>query len=115
MIERSLTELFIGEGKTRRLTDEEVARIRRDGVGNGFVVNSPADGFRGDGSVWFGTCSVCNERVTNSWRDGVWKHTIYTRKVINTNGFISSSNSYQSDYCPTEQGVSIPCEVVQKF
>lgn len=114
MIERSLTELFVGEGKTRRLTDEEVTRVRADGLGNGFVVIDPADGFRRDGSVWFGTCSVCNERVTNSWRDGVWKHTIYTRKVINPDGFISSSASYQSDYCPTERGIVTPCEIIQR-
>ena len=114
MIERSLTELFIGEGKTRRLTDEEVTRVRLDGVGNGFMVNNPADGFRGDGSLWFGNCSVCNERVSNSWREGVWEHTIYTRKVIEPNGFVSSSASKKADYCPTERGITIPCEVIQK-
>ena len=114
MIERSLMELFVGEGKTRRLTDEEVTRVRADGLGNGFVVIDPADGFRRDGSVWFGTCSVCNERVTNSWRDGVWKHTIYTKKVIQPNGFVSSSTSYESDYCPTERGIVTPCEIIQR-
>lgn len=114
MIERSLMELFVGEGKTRRLTDEEVTRVRLDGVGNGFVVDNPADGFRGDGSLWFGTCSVCNERVSNSWRDGVWKHTIYTHKTINPNGLIAISVSQEADYCPTERGITIPCEIIQR-
>lgn len=111
---QSLTDLFIGEGKTRRLTDEEVARIRRDGLGNGFVVLEPADGFRRDGSLWFGVCSVCSERVSNSWRTGVWEHTIYSRKVIEPNGFVSSSSSQKADYCPTERGISIPCEIIQR-
>jgi hypothetical protein len=109
-----LRELFIGEGKSRTLTDEEVTRIRRDGLGNGFSVIDPADGYRADGSLWFGDCSVCNERVTNSWTDGVWKHTNYTRKVINPDGFISSATSRQSDYCPKERGVLIDCEIVQR-
>jgi len=109
----SLTDLFIGEGKSRRLADEEVRRIRRDGVGNGFVVLEPADGFRRDGSLWFGVCSVCSERVSNSWTDGVWKHTTPTKQVLNPNGVVSASVTQQTDYCPTERGIAIPCEVVQ--
>ncbi len=86
---------------TRTITAEEIQANRENGVGNGFKVLNPGDGFRRDGSLWFGTCSVCGERVSNSLRDGVWKHTIYTSKTYNENGLLASATSYESEVCPT--------------
>ena len=56
--------------------------IRENGIGSNFRVINPADGFRKDNRLWFGTCSVCGERVVNSSFRGVWEHTITTQKGV---------------------------------
>lgn len=85
----------------REITDGEIQRVRENGEGNGFDVMDPSDGFRRDGSLWFGTCSVCGEQVTNSLRDGVWKHRIPTGDTRDSDGFILGTASLSVDYCPT--------------
>ena len=69
--------------------------IREKGIGNGFSVLNPADGYRKDNRLWFGNCSVCNERVTNSNLKGIWEHT----EILEQNGL--STKSRQIDYCPS--------------
>lgn len=68
--------------------------IREQGIGNGFTVLNPADGFRKDNTLWFGECSNCGERVVCSWIDKVWTHTVYLVKEAN------HSVSRSVDYCP---------------
>jgi hypothetical protein len=70
--------------------------IRENGIGSNFRVISPADGFRKDNRLWFGTCSVCSERVINSSFRGVWEHTLKTET--------SNPNHYSFRYidsCPS--------------
>lgn len=107
---KSLLGMMISE--TRKLTDEEVSEIRKNGVGNGFSVLTPADGHRQDNTLWFGECSVCGNRVTNSIKDGVWSHTNYTSRSYNKDGVLCASSSFESDYCPKERGIVVECEVV---
>lgn len=97
MIQNGLMGLVLAD---RKITDGELQRIRENGEGNGFSVLDTRDGFRRDGSLWFGTCSVCGERVTNSWRDGLWKHQVATGNTFDSDGFILGTASYQVDYCP---------------
>jgi len=55
-----------------KLTNKE---IRTLGIGEGFKVIDPADGYRKDNTIWFGTCSVCGERVSHSViTDYKWRH-----------------------------------------
>lgn len=68
--------------------------IREQGIGNGFTVLNPADGFRKDNTLWFGECSNCGERVTCDGFTKVWNHRIYSVKEAN------HSISRQVDYCP---------------
>lgn len=102
MIDKNIMARVIAD--TRKLTDTEVQQVRENGLGNGFSVTDPADGFRQDDTLWFGTCSVCGETVHNSWRDGIWKHTVYTSRTFYDNGLPKSSSSYDTDYCPTARG-----------
>lgn len=54
----------------------EIKEIREMGIGNGFTVINPQDGFRKDNTIWNGTCSECGERVHNSvMTKYAWKHT----------------------------------------
>lgn len=108
MVDRNIMEMIIAD--RRQLTDKEVERIRKNGEGNGFTVLDPADGFRGDGSLWFGTCSACGERVSNSWLDGAWEHTVYTARTYYETGMVATSTSYQTDYCPTARGEGLSDE-----
>ncbi len=73
---------------------------------NGFTAINCEDGFRKDNRLWFGECSVCGESITNSARDGIWKHEIVLEQRLNANGGISYKSSKQVDYCPSNQGVS---------
>ena len=57
---------------------------------NGFVALNCEDGYRKDNRLWFGECSECGERITNSFLDGVWKH---TQKL-------EDGWSRQIDFCP---------------
>ena len=53
----------------------EIEEIREKGIGNGFTVVNPEDGFRKDNTIWFGNCSKCGNRVSNSiMTKFVWKH-----------------------------------------
>jgi hypothetical protein len=50
-------------------------RIRELGLGNGFSVLNPEDGYRKDNSVWFGECSKCGQMVANGRFFGLnWVH-----------------------------------------
>lgn len=105
MIDKNIMARIIAD--TREMTDTELQRIRENGEGNGFKVLDPEDGFRRDGSVWFGTCTECGEGVSNSWRDGVWKHRVVTDQTYHKDGSILSSNIRFVDYCPTaREGVA---------
>jgi hypothetical protein len=83
---------------------DTLARIREDGVGNGFTVLDPKDGFRQDGKLWFGTCAVCNGRVTNSRLDGVWTHYKTITVSRHANGSPLRQDTQTFDYCPTARG-----------
>lgn len=102
MIDRNLMALVIAD--TREMTDTELSQIRENGLGNGFTALEPHDGFRKDNSVWFGVCSECGETVSNSWREGVWVHTVYTSRTYYPNGLPASSTSHQANYCPKQRG-----------
>lgn len=57
------------------ITKENFQSVRENGIGSNFSVINPADGFRKDNRLWFGTCSVCGQSVTNSAIDGRgWLH-----------------------------------------
>lgn len=102
MIHKEIMKMVIAD--TRKITEGELTQIRTEGLGNGFTVLTPEDGFRRDGTVWFGTCSECGERVSNSWRDGVWEHTISTNQTYHKDGSLLSQSTRFVDYCPTERG-----------
>jgi hypothetical protein len=80
---------------------------------NGFTALNCEDGFRKDNRLWFGECSECGERITNSHFDGVWKHTIYSEKgyyskeEFDRNGMYNFGSSRQVDYCPKVVGEEI--------
>ena len=49
--------------------------IRNQGIGDGFTVINPQDGYRKDNTIWNGTCSECGERVYNSIMTNYkWEH-----------------------------------------
>lgn len=65
---------------------------------NGFVVLDPHDGYRKDNRLWFGTCSVCGEVVTNSFLNGIWEHQL----ILEDDG--KGSVKFRNvDYCPNKQ------------
>jgi hypothetical protein len=80
---------------------------------NGFTALNCEDGFRKDNRLWFGECSECGERITNSALDGVWKHTIYSEKgfyskeAFDEGIFYNFASSRQVDYCPKVKGEEI--------
>jgi hypothetical protein len=59
-----------------------IQQTRNEGIGNGFRVIDPHDGFRQNDQLWFGKCDQCEETVTNSWLDGAWMHTVYTSSEL---------------------------------
>jgi len=68
-----------------------LSEIREQGIGNGFTVLNPADGFRKDNTLWFGKCDTCGETVTQSRFHKFWEHTISV-----------GPNTYRGvDYCPS--------------
>lgn len=96
---------------------DTITEVREKGLGKGFLVVSPSDGFRNDNRLWFGYCSACGEMVTNSTLRGVWEHTIYTQRFYRgrerfEQGVSYSSVSHNVDYCPTAQGETTVCEVI---
>jgi hypothetical protein len=68
-----------------------LSEIREQGIGNGFTVLNPADGFRKDNTLWFGNCANCGERVTQSRFHKYWAHTIS----------VGQNASREVDYCPS--------------
>ncbi len=83
------------------ITKENFQEIREKGIGNGFTVLNPADGFRKNNQLWFGTCSECGERVTNSAVMGWgWEHKIVLVDEILPSGTRHTS-SRSVNYCPT--------------
>ncbi len=72
--------------------------IREQGIGKGFSVLNPADGYQKNNRLWFGECSACGERVTNSNLKGIWEHT----EILERDGL--STKSRQIDYCPEVGG-----------
>lgn len=83
------------------ITKENFQSVRENGIGNGFTVLNPRDGFRKDNRLWFGTCSVCNESVTNSAIDGRgWIHEIVLIDEILPGGTRHRSSRHVA-YCPT--------------
>ena len=80
---------------------------------NGFVVLNPEDGYRKDNSLWFGECSECGERVTNSKFDGFWTHTkyaekgYYSKEQFDKDGMYNFASSKSIDYCPKVVGEKI--------
>lgn len=86
-------------------------------VANGFTALNCEDGFRKDNRLWFGECSECGERITNSALDGVWKHTVYLERGWYSNKewfemriMPNYSKSYQTDYCPKVEGKEVVSE-----
>ena len=73
---------------------------REQGIGSNFEVKDPKDGFRKDNTVWFGTCSICNEIVSNSRHNLTWMHSIDLKVTYHASGHIASRQSIQIDYCP---------------
>jgi hypothetical protein len=77
-------------------TNLTLSEIREQGIGNGFTVLNPADGFRKDNTLWFGNCANCGERVTQSRFDKFWSHTVPAKGI---------SGDWQAtrevDYCPS--------------
>ena len=73
-------------------TNLTLSEIREQGIGNGFTVINPADGYRKDNTLWFGNCANCGKRVTQSRFDKFWSHTISV-----------GPNSFRDvDYCPEQ-------------
>jgi hypothetical protein len=86
-------------------TTPDIMTIREMGLGNGFTVLDPADGYRKNNQLWFGTCATCGEGVTSSRHDyGIWMHKLVISRTGNP-PFSGSECSRQIDYCPmTEEG-----------
>jgi len=84
------------------VTKENFQSIRENGIGNGFTVINPADGFRKDNRLWFGKCSECNEQVSNSALTGEgWTHSITTVISYHADGVTPCQMSIKHlDYCP---------------
>ncbi len=82
------------------VTKENFKSIRENGIGNGFTVLNPADGYQKNNRLWFGTCSECNESVTNSAIDGRgWLHTLILEDKV-LEGGTHFQSSRQITYCP---------------
>lgn len=97
------------------ITKENFQSVRENGTGTNFTVIEPVDGFRKDNRLWFGTCSVCGERVTNSALVGYWEHSINLvqgsfSKDNFDKGIYNHGSSRNVNYCPTAKGETHPCE-----
>ena len=66
----------------------------------GFTVLEPRDGYRKDNTLWFGICSECGDRVTNSALKGEWEHTLILEQKTFEDGRVFYTKSRQIDYCP---------------
>lgn len=88
---------------------------REMGIGTNFTALNPADGFRQDNTLWFGTCSECGERITHSLHNKFWAHTIYlTKGWFNKSDYDlglspNHTQTYEVDYCPVARGEVSEC------
>ena len=76
---------------------------RIKGIGNGFTVINPEDGYRKDNTLWFGTCSECGEMVVSSLmsaKNTGWTHNIKTNVQYHADGREFTSTNRAVDYCP---------------
>ncbi len=85
---------------SEELTTQEA---REKGIGYNFKVANQADGYRKDNTLWFGTCTSCGERVTNSIRDGKWMHEEIIEAEYHPDGQLFTKKTRQLDYCPTSE------------
>jgi hypothetical protein len=87
-------------------TTPDIMTIREMGLGNGFAVLDPADGYRKNNQLWFGTCATCGEGVTSSRHDnGIWMHRLVVEKGNPPHIGGRGDTTRQIDYCPmTEEG-----------
>jgi hypothetical protein len=93
-----------------------IQQIRLEGIGNGFRVLNPGDGFRQNDQLWFGKCDTCGETVTSSYfTGGAWEHTVYTLKEYWSKDGIypNHTSSYKVDYCPTREGNVVEPKIVR--
>lgn len=97
------------------LIDIDITTIRARGIGKGFTVSDPHDGFRQNNQLWFGKCTSCGETVTNSNLTGVWEHTVYTlvEYYSKDSTFPNHTSSYKVDYCPTVEGKVVEPKVIR--
>ncbi len=86
------------------VTKENFNQIREEGIGNGFSVINPHDGFRKDNRLWFGNCSECGELVTNSALTGKgWEHNLILEQTFHSDGKTPlMTRSVNVDYCPSK-------------
>jgi hypothetical protein len=97
------------------MTDTQ--EIREQGIGSNFSVLNPEDGYRKDNSLWFGNCSECGERVSQSLRDDYWLHTQFLEKGYSSKThweekrWHAFATSRGLDYCPTAKGDPDTCVV----
>lgn len=83
------------------ITQANFTEVREQGIGNGFTVLDPADGYRQDNRLWFGTCSECGDSVTNSSLTGKgWEHNLILEETYHASGSVLSRKSKNIDYCP---------------
>lgn len=97
------------------LMEVDFRTIREAGLGKGFRVLEPHDGYRGDNSLWFGKCAVCMELVTHSRLTGLWEHTVYTLVEYwsKDSTFPNHTVSHKVDYCPVVEGKVIEPEIIR--
>ena len=92
--------------KKKGVQKMNLVEIRKNGIGNGFTVINPEDGYRKDNTLWFGECSECGERVVSSLMSAKskgWTHEIRTNVQYHTSGNVLSYSSRAVDYCPKGQ------------
>jgi hypothetical protein len=83
---------------------------REQGIGSNFMVLNPADGFRKDDTLWFGECAECGARVTHSYHNKAWTHTLYeyqewfSKEAFDKGMPANHSKSRDVGYCPKVAG-----------
>ena len=82
-------------------TAPTVMEILQKGIGSNFTVLNPEDGYRKDNSLWFGECSVCGERVSNSKHSNKWMHSEVLSIKYHADGkTVLSRTTRELDQCP---------------
>jgi hypothetical protein len=94
----------------------DIQTVREGGIGTGFKVLDPHDGFRDNGQLWFGKCETCGETVTNSWHTGLWEHTVYSYIEYwhKDSLFPNHTRSQKVTYCPTVENKVVEPVIVRK-